>query len=71
MAAMVAADAGFPGIGNRKLLIWVQQMRPRGAVAVLALDVHHVRSEFRAEETDQTLQFFELRVRILRRLPGF
>ena len=71
MAAMVAADTGFSGVGNRKLLIRVQQMRPRGAVAVLALDIHHVRSQFRAEEPDQTLPFFELRVRILRRLPGF
>ena len=46
MAAMVAADAGFPGVGNRELLIRVQQMRPRGSVAVLALNIHHVRSEF-------------------------
>ena len=71
MAAMVAADAGFSGVGNRKLLIRVKQMRPRGAVAVLALDIHHVRSQFRTEKPDQTLPFFELRVRILRRLPGF
>ena len=68
---MVATDAGLSGVGNRKLLIRVQQMRPRGAVAVLALDIHHVRGQFRAEEPDQTLPFFELRVRILWRLPGF
>ena len=71
MAAMVAADAGFPGIGNRKFLIRVHQMRPRGSVAVLTLDIHHVRSQFRAEEPDQTLPFFELRVRILWGLLGF
>ena len=71
MAAMVAADAGFSRVGNRKLLIRVQQMRPRGSVAVLALNIHHVRSQFRAEEPDQTLPFFELLVSILRRLPGF
>ena len=67
MAAMVAADAGFSGVGNRKLLIRVQQMRPRGSVAVLALDIHHVRGQFRAEEPDQTLPFIELRIHILRR----
>ena len=71
MAAMVAADAGSSRIGNRKLLIRVQQMRPRRAVAVLALDIHHVRTQFRTEEPNQTLPFFELWVRILLRLPGF
>ena len=49
MAAMVATDAGFPWVGYRKLLIRVQQMRPRGSVAVLALDIHHVRGQFRGK----------------------
>ena len=58
MAAMVAADAGFFGVGYRKLLIRVQQMRPRGSMAVLALDIHHVRGQFRAEETYQPRPLF-------------